>query len=143
MIDILHQILCFLCLAPKNQPSATITQPTVVDMLGFLNVVFDIQAGVSADTIDGANGYTFTLQESDEAGSGFADVDPSDILGSDSAVIATLDGIDLAEGACKSVQYVGTKRYTKVVIAAVGTATNGTVMAINAVKINPIDAPTQ
>ena len=142
-IDQLHQKLVVPALAPINQPAATITQPAVVDLLGFNNVVFDITAGASADTVDGANGYSFTLQESDESGSGFVDVEGVDLLGADSALIATLDNLDLSEGGAKSVQYLGKRQYLKVVIAAVGTSTNGTPLAINANLVNPIDAPTQ
>lgn len=137
--DLYNQLLSVASLAPVVQPQAALVQPAAVDLLGFNAALVVISTGASGDTIDESNFYEVTLQESDDNVT-YNDVDASDLLGADSEVIATVNGVDMDEDSVKLVQYKGGKRYIKAVLSETGDNTNGTVIGVTVVKARPESA---
>ncbi len=133
------------------QYSTTQTPAAGVDLQGFSAAEFVIAIG-NVPTIATAS-WTFKLQESDSAGTGFTDVvDPGDVLVASAKVPVTtpdpttgvfLTVDDAAEDEnTYRVGYIGTKRYVRVVATAVATPGN-TAMSIVAVLGMPAIAPTK
>lgn len=129
MNDIFHNLKTTQISAPAVRTSTQTSSE--VDMQGFgsLNVLFNL--GESGDTLSGSVKWTIKLQHSDASGSGFADVDVADLL-SDAATVVVDSGSE--DDAVYIFGYKGNKRYVRAVIAATGTHTNGTPMAISAIQ---------
>ncbi len=110
-------------------------------------VGFQIHVGESGDTLSGSVYIDLVLQESDDD-SAWSDVSGDDMVVPASTVHAGYQStisngifavIDAAadDDAIFRVQYRGTKRYVRVQVDVTGTHTNGTPIAISAIKTNP------
>lgn len=133
--------------------TTTQTPSSGVDRDGFSGVEFLIGIGTVANIANSPQPtWTFHLEHSDSASSGFAAVtDANDVLigsskspvttpNASTGVFLTID--DAAEDAlCYSVGYVGTKRYVRVVATAANTP-GSTPMFIAALLVRPAIAPT-
>lgn len=107
---------------------------TAVDLQGYETALVIVNVGISGDTLSGSVFHSFSLQESDASGSGFADVAAAGIEGS--AQPTVID--DAAEDPAVIVWgYKGAKRYLKVVDNTTGTHTVGTPVGAVVVKGRP------
>jgi hypothetical protein len=111
---------------------------TKIDRQGFESLEFIAALGESGDTLSGSLKLDFILKEGElNDGSDLAPVtDETVVLGAtpdSNGVVITVDA-DGKDGKIYSVGYVGSKRYTALVPRKTGTHTNGTPLAIVAVK---------
>ena len=103
----------------------------VLDRRGFESVEFVMSAGGSANAADTV---TPVITESNATGSGFTSVAAADLIGDETALtLAT------AAGQSKSIGYRGNKRYLKIKLYGIGTAT--ALVAANAVMSHPNVGP--
>lgn len=119
---------------------------TTTDMQGFDSCVMAVLMGDSGDTLSGSVFHELILQHGDQSdGSDAVAVGDDDVLLRDgetiaSGVFALVDAP--AEDSRKfDIGYVGTKRYVRVVIDTTGTHSNGTPMAVAAIKSHATLAP--
>lgn len=117
MRDLASNIAVVTALSPAVQ--AATVNGVAVDTKGFGSVAFVLSAGA----IVSAGDFGAKLQESDVSGSGYADVDPADLVGAFDAT-ATAD-------ATEKVSYIGHKRYVRLVLTKAG----GTSIAAGAIAI--------
>ena len=90
----------------------------IVDLQGFEGALIIITAGAIADAASGL--YTFELKHGDDSGlSDEAAVPAADLLGSEPSFIPITGGTH-EENISKSFGYVGTKRYLRIDLVAVG-----------------------
>lgn len=127
MRDLYHDFGAVQAIAPAVQ-SANVNG-NAIDLAGFNSAMIVLNTGA----IVGAGDFTAKLQESDVAGSGFADVAAADQLGSFPA--------SLAANTAYRVGYIGSKRkrYVRLVLEKTG----GTSIAAGAVAVlgDPAIAP--
>lgn len=90
-----------------------------IDMKGFYSALFVVNTG----TISGDGDFSFKVQESDETGSGFADVDADDVIGTAPATMAATSAYKLG--------YRGSKRFVRLAVTKAG----GTSIQLGAVAI--------
>jgi len=108
-----------------------------VDLQGYDSVTFLALVGATTTTLSSTNKVELEVEESSTSGTGFTDVDDSDLEGE---VSGTNDGcfgvIDAAadDDAVFSVQYHGSKRYVRPTINVVGTVATGPPIGIVAIK---------
>lgn len=107
-----------------------------VDTQDSVGVALVAHVGVSGDTLSGSVKIELEVQHSDASGSGFvacADADIADaVTGTNTGTFAVID--DAAEDdAIYKVNYIGAKRYVKVIANLTGTHTNGTPIAATVV----------
>lgn len=103
----------------------------VVDRRGYESVEFVVQSGGSASAADTVN---MVVYESDATGSGFASVADADLIGSETALT-----LSTSAGKSKSVGYRGNKRYLKIRVYGLGTAT--ALVAATTILARPNIAP--
>lgn len=128
MRDLYHNVLATQVLAPVN--ATTSKTSSTIDMQGFssANIVFAI--GLSADTLSGSVYWTLKLQHSD-TDSNYADVTDAETSNGDASIVINSGSLD--ETSYK-IGYSGGKRYVQAVIAATGSHSSGTPVAIVALK---------
>jgi len=80
-----------------------------VDLQGYEGVTFVFQSGAMGEV---AATYTWKLQESDAAGSGYADVAAADMAQGVATVVFNQE-VGADANAAKKLGYIGTKRYLK------------------------------
>jgi len=138
MKDLYHNVLVTQAAVPATT-NATLTS-AVIDMQGFnsLNVVFAV--GQTGDTLSGSIKWTLKLTHSDSDTSGFTDVTLAELNAGAATVV--IDS-NLLDESVYSFGYSGSKRYVKAVATATGTHTNGTPMAILAMRAAPAYSPVQ
>lgn len=127
-------------LVSQHSLPATITAArtsSTIDMQGFnaLNVVFAV--GLSGDTLSGSVYWTLKLTHSDNDSS-YSDVTAAELQNGAATVVinsASLDETSYVFG------YLGNKRYVRAVATPTGTHTNGTPMAVLALRGAPAYAP--
>jgi hypothetical protein len=109
-----------------------------VDLAGFDAAKMIAHVGQSGDTLSGSVYMTVQFQESDASGSGYADIATDDLKGGANAVV-----IDAAAEDEVIVQrnYVGGKRYARILVTFTGTHTNGTPISALVVKSAARHAP--
>ncbi len=90
-----------------------------IDLKGFYSALFVVNTG----TVTGDGDFSFKVQESDEAGSGFADVDADDVIGTAPATMAATSAYKLG--------YRGSKRFIRLAV----TKTGGTSIQLGAIAI--------
>lgn len=117
MRDLANNLAGVPAIAPAVQ--AATVNGAAIDLLGCNGVAFLVSTGA----IVGAGDFTAKLQESDVAGSGFADVVADHLVGAFPAALA-------ADGVVKA-GYIGYKRYVRVVL----TKNGGTSIAASAVAV--------
>lgn len=103
----------------------------VIDRRGYDTADFILSAGGSASAADT---IVPVVYESDATGSGFASVADADLLGDETALT-----LSTSAGKAKSIGYKGNKRYLKLRLYGVGTAT--ALVAANAILGKPGRAP--
>jgi len=101
----------------------------IVDRQGFESLEFVYSAGTSASAADTINPIVL---EADATGDSFTSVANDDLLGTESA-------ITLSAAGSKKVGYKGNKRYTRLRLYGLGTAT--AIVGAVAILGNPADAP--
>lgn len=119
---------------------------TGVDRQGFGSVEHIIHIGAPGDTFSGALKFDFFIEESDDPSSNYTGVtEPDSILGDftlgSNGLFLTVD----ADGECSQlyrIGYRGNKRYSRITMNKTGTHTNGTPLAMLAVKGHAQQAPT-
>lgn len=90
-----------------------------IDLKGFYSALFVVNTG----PVTGDGDFSFKVQESDEAGSGFADADADDVIGTAPATMAATSAYKLG--------YRGSKRFIRLAV----TKTGGTSIQLGAVAI--------
>lgn len=132
MKDLYHNLAIQQALAPQVATSSKTS--AAIDLQGFESATVVFALGASGDTLSGSLYWTLTLEHSDASGSGYETVPASALIsGAESVVIDAPAEDELAV----SFGYVGTKRYLKAVATATGSHSNGTPMAMIALKGNP------
>lgn len=101
----------------------------VIDRRGYQAVEFVLNSGASASAADTINPVVL---ESDATGSGFASVAGADLIGNETA-------LTLTAAKSKSIGYRGNKRYLKIQLYGLGTAT--AIVAATAILAHPNNAP--
>jgi hypothetical protein len=122
-----------------NPQTATTTRTSsTIDLQGYNGALALFAIGTSGDTLSGSVYWTLKLQHSDDDSS-YSDVTGADTLGGVTTVVVDAPG---EAQATYKIGYVGAKRYLKGVATPTGTHTNGTPMAILAIRghasINPV-----
>jgi hypothetical protein len=109
-----------------------------VDLAGFDSAKMIAHIGDSGDTLSGSVYMTVAFQESDVLGSGYANIAADDLKGGLNDVV-----IDAPTEDQVAVQrnYVGGKRYVRVLVTFTGTHTNGTPISAVVVKGHARHAP--
>lgn len=129
MKDLYHNIAVEQALDPVV---ATATQTSsAIEMQGFESLAVVVNVGESGDTLSDALNWTITLEHSDESGSGFESVAAASLHNGASSVViddAAEDDVAITFG------YAGNKRYVRAVATAAGSHSNGTPMAVTAIK---------
>jgi hypothetical protein len=115
--------------------TATVTADqdcTAIDLKGYQSCGVDVVVGNSADTLSGSVYFLLEMEHSDDNSTwtDCADADIRDaVTGTNTGTFAKIDA-PAEDSAVFSVQYVGSKRYCRAVINAVGTHTNGTPIGV-------------
>ena len=114
--------------------SATLSGATpsaggAIDMQGWQAVTFIVSTGTVTDA-GTAEGFSFEVQESDTADSGYTAVADADLIGLESALTVTSDDAD--GDLIGTIGYRGDKRYLRIV--ATGTTNTDAVVIVTAVK---------
>lgn len=109
-----------------------------VDTQDSVGVGFVAHVGLSGDTLSGSVKCELEVQHSDESGSGFvacadADIDAA-VTGTNTGTFAVIDAAADDEQIYK-VNYIGAKRYVKVIAKFTGTHTNGMPLSVMAVLL--------
>lgn len=109
-----------------------------VDTQDSVGVGFVAHVGLSGDTLSGSVKIEFEVQHSDTSGSGYvactdAEIDVA-VTGTNTGTFAVVDAAADDEQLYK-VNYLGTKRYVRVVANFTGTHTNGCPVACHAVLL--------
>jgi len=94
-----------------------------VDLAGFDGAKMLAHIGDSLDTLSGSVYMTVAFQESDALGSGYANIAADDLKGGLNDVVIDAPAEDQV---VVQRNYVGGKRYVRVLITFTGTHTNGT-----------------
>ena len=130
-------------------PASAITSDTdgsSVDLKGFNSALFVAGIATSGDaaSLSSTLMIELELEESDDDGT-FTDVADADLIGyvdgTNDGTWAVVDGA-ADDNAVYEVQYIGDKRYVRPVVNVTGTHTNGTPIAILAMRsgknVNPV-----
>ena len=124
--------------AHVNPVTATTTKPsTAVDMQGYNSAMVCFSLGVSGDTLSGSVYWTLKLQHSSDDSS-YTDVATTDVAGGVNSVVVDSSSEDEI---VYKFGYIGNKRYLKGVATPTGTHTNGTPMAVLALRGNAAYSP--
>lgn len=114
---------------------------TGVDIAGYENVAIVVDSGVEGITLSGTNKIEFELEHSDD-NSTWVDAESADVNGSLGAngLFLTLD--DNAESPqISEIEYLGSKRYVRVVANFSGTHGTGTPISASVILGKPRHAP--
>lgn len=121
------------------------TNATGVDGADALSVTHIVNVGASGDTLSGSVYWTLSLEESDD-NSTFTDAADADVIArygnTEQATNSVVIDAPAEDEAVASFGYIGSKRYSRVVITATGTHTNGTEFAVSCVKESKVVQPT-
>ncbi len=113
------------------------------DMKDFNSILFNCNLGLSGDTLSGSVKMEFYMQHSDD-NSTFVNVPDAEVR--DAVTGAQVGTFYVMDDATKDQtvvqgQYRGKKRYVRVRINVIGTHTNGTPLAVTAVKGGKTELP--
>ena len=116
-----------------------------IDTQGFQSVTLVADVGAAGITLNGSNKFSFSLEDSDAPGSGFAAVTNNAFVTG-----GTVDGsgifqvVDAPAHAAQAYKlgYVGGKRYVRGVVTHAGSHSTGTVVGLSVVLGDPISGPT-
>ena len=108
---------------------------SAVDLAGYDGALMIFNVGASLDSLSGSLYGTFQWQESSTTTAGdFTDIAAADLLGGANAVVidaAAEDELVLYRN------YIGAKRYVRLLVTITGTHTNGWPISGTIVKLNP------
>lgn len=141
--DVKNNLKLVSSVLPQLASGTTDLTGAAVDTQDSVGVGVAAHIGTSGDTLSGSVKIEVALQHSDASGSGFAacadaDIDAA-VSGAQTGTFAVID--DAAEDdAIYKCNYIGSKRYIKVIVNLVGTHTNGTVLAAHVI-LNPAHCP--
>jgi hypothetical protein len=121
----------------KAKSGSPFEGPTI-DLQGFEGALVIAAAGALGTEI---NTYAFGLTESDEDDSGFAPVDPGDILGTPPVFEYGTAGDPDESGDVKAFGYVGSKRYLRLTLDVAGAGTGSGIVGAVIVRGFPRHAP--
>jgi hypothetical protein len=114
-----------------------------VDLLGYGSCAFYVMVGESGDTLSGTVYIELEVEESDDDStySDCADaVVTNTVSGNNTGTFAKIDAA-AEDDAVYMCEYRGSKRYARVVINVSGTHSNGTPIAVLALRGKPTAAP--
>jgi hypothetical protein len=109
-----------------------------VDLAGFESAKMLAHIGDSGDTLSGSVYMTVGFQESDTLGSGYADIAADDLKGGANNVVIDAPAEDQV---VVQRNYVGGKRYVRILVTFTGTHTNGTPISAVVIKGHARHAP--
>jgi len=114
-----------------SQAITSTTSGTGISQKGFRGVMHTLNIGDSADTLSGSVYFTVKLEESDALASGYTAVVTADCIGQTltAGVFETINA-PAEDSKITSVQYIGSKEFSRLTITITGTHTNGTPMGI-------------
>lgn len=145
MKDLHSNIVIEQAIAPKTY-STGITGTADIDLAGYDSCELEITFGDHADTLSAAVDFDIELHDSPDDGTGvhgsWTDVGAADVLGCTPAsgvILHVEDDVDTNQ--VYRIGYVGGERFLKVDVTANGTHTLGTIIGVNVIKGNPLDAP--
>ena len=104
--------------------------PTGIDLQGFNSAQIHVNAGLWTDAT-----HTFNLQDSAD-NSTFADVAANQMIGSEPVIDSAAD-----DNAVFVLNYIGNKRYIRLVNTVTGSPSSGMIYGITVLKSNPRSAP--
>jgi len=139
MQDLSNNIKLIQSLAPAVRDADA--NGTGVDTQGYENVAIVVDSGVEGITLSGTNKIEFELEHSDDD-STYTDAASSDVNGTlgSGGLVLTLD--DNAESPqISEIEYLGTKRYVRVVANFSGTHGTGTPCSAFVILGKPRHAP--
>lgn len=128
MRDIYHNLLVSQHLSPVV--STTTKTSTTIDLQGYNGASVIFALGLSADTLSGSVYWTLKLQHSDDD-SVYTDLAATDI---NSSLLTIIVDSSTKDRTSYNFGYQGAKRYLKAVATPTGTHTNGTPIAMLAVR---------
>jgi len=126
--DIHNQLSVVSSVAPAAALVATTTGASV-DLAGYRAAAVVVHAGVATDGT-----FTPTVEESDQAGSGFTTVAAADLSGAFTPITSA------ADENVQEVAYLGTKRFIRVVLTET-VASTGAFITATVVRGKPITTP--
>lgn len=129
--DLHHSVEPVVSVAPGVATTVALSGAGV-DRAGHNAVEVVFAVGTPAVTLSSTIKLTLSVQESDEAATGYTDVAAGDTLG----VLPVIDAPALA-GKAYAVGYIGAKRYVRAVIAPAGAHGDGTPVAATVVRAFP------
>ena len=128
MKDLYHNVLVT---AHLNPVVATATKTsTAIDLQGYNAAAVVFSLGATGDTLSGSVYWTLKLQHSSDDSS-YSDVASADVMGGTTSVVVDSNSEDET---VYRFGYMGNKRYLKAVATPTGTHTNGTPMAVIALR---------
>lgn len=145
MKDLHSHISVAAAILPKTYTTG-ITGTADIDLAGYGSAELEITFGAPGDTLSAAVDFDIELHDSPDDGTGvhgsWADVDAVDVLGCtpSSGVVLHVEA-DADASQVYRIGYVGGERFLKVDVTANGTHTGGTIIGVNIIKGNPLDAP--
>lgn len=116
--------------------------PAAIDLQGFRAALIQLDIGIGGITFDATNKIEFTVTHSDDD-STYANVTTDDIEGVASITDGIIKALTAAHAAaaCYMFGYVGGKRYLKVLANFSGTHGSATPLAINVIRMHPLQVP--
>ena len=130
--------------------STTDINCTGVDGRNYGSVIHQVMVGASGDTLSGSVKVELEIEESDD-NSTFTDAPNAALENPSTGAAAAVTGTNLGtfavidasgkDGLTYAVRYVGSKRYSRVVVNKTGTHTNGIEVAAQAFRARPTVLP--
>lgn len=142
--DVKNNLKLVSTVLPQLASGTTDITGAAVDTQDSVGVAIVAHIGTSGDTLSGSVKIELQVQHSDASGSGFAACADADLNAavSGGAATGTFAIIDdpAEDDAIYKCNYIGSKRYIKVIVNLVGTHTNGTVLSSHVI-LNPAHCP--
>jgi len=136
--DVKNKLNIVTTVLPQNAIGTTDLTGAAVDTQDSVGVALVAHVGLSGDTLSGSVKLEFEVQHSDASGSGFAacadaDIDAA-VTGTNTGTFALVDAAAEDELVYKC-NYIGNKRYVKVIVNLTGTHTVGTPVSVVAILL--------
>ncbi len=136
--DVKNKLAIATTVLPQVAIGTTDLTGSAVDTQDSIGVALVAHVGLSGDTLSGSVKLEFEVQHSDASGSGFAacadaDIDAA-VTGTNTGTFAVVDAAAEDELVYKC-NYLGNKRYVKVIVNLTGTHTVGTPVAVTAILL--------
>lgn len=135
MKDLFHDVLVSQHVAPVV--ATTTKTSTAIDLQGYQSAMISVALGQSGDTLSGTVLWTLRVEHSSDNLS-YTSVTASDMIDGKSSVVVDAPSEDET---IISFGYIGSKRFVRAVATPTGTHTNGTPLAVIAMRANASLAP--